>query len=523
VTKTDPGCLRDGAHRACIAIDLKSFYASVECVKRGLDPLNTNLVVADIARTEKTICLAVTPSLKAFGVPSRPRLFEVTEKVRLINAGRLARLRKLPGHPKTFTGKSRFADELESHPEYELDYIIATPHMADYMKMSARIYQIYLKYIAPEDIHVYSVDEVLIDATAYLRTYRTTARALATGMIRDVVRETGITATAGIGTNLYLAKVAMDILAKRSPADENGVRIAELDEMTYRRELWEHRPLTDFWRIGRGTARRLKKNGLTTMGDIARCSLGRPDEFYNEDLLYRLFGINAELLIDHAWGWEPVQISDIKAYRPKKTSVGQGQVLHRPYPADQARLVTREMADWLAMELFRRHQVTDQVSLLIGYDRANLDPGSRRAARCRGGVTLDHYGRLVPEPVHGSVRLCRYTSSPREITDALTVLFDHIDDPDLLVRRIYVSAESVLPEEEGLRKNTFRQLSLFTDFSPGSAVPDRENARAREQRLQRALQAIRDRYGNNAVFRGSDLIEGATTRERGNEIGGHRA
>ena len=419
--------------RTYIAIDLKSFYASVECVRRGLDSITTNLVVADASRTEKTICLAVSPSLKSFGIPGRPRLFEVVQKVQEVNA---LRKQKAPGC--SFSGKSVFLPELNAHPELELDYIVAPPAMAYYMETSTAIYSIYLKYFSAEDIHVYSIDEVFIDATGYLKLYELSPRELAKKVILEILNQTGITAAAGIGTNLYLCKVAMDIMAKRIPADEHGVRIAELDEMRYRQELWSHRPITDFWRVGRGYAKKLEKVGIHTMGDIARCSLGGPGDFYSEDLLYRLFGINAELLIDHAWGWEPCTIKEIKAYRPSTNSLSSGQVLHCAYTAEKARLVTREMADLLVLDLVEKGLVTNQIVLNVGYDIDNLtDPEIRKLYK--GPVTTDHYGRKIPKHAHGTFNLPRYTSSTREILDAVTDLYDRIVNMDLLVRRLTIT------------------------------------------------------------------------------------
>ena len=406
--------------RIYLAVDLKSFYASVECVERGLDPLTTNLVVADVSRTEKTICLAVAPALKAYGIPGRARLFEVVQRVRQINA---ERRRRLPDG--RFAGKSCQAQALQEDPALELDYITAPPRMALYMEYSARVYQVYLKYIAPEDIHVYSIDEVFMDVTAYLRTYRQKPAELAAVILRDVCETTGITATAGIGTNLYLSKVAMDIVAKHVTQDENGARIAQLNERSYRRLLWDHRPLTDFWRVGRGYVRKLEENGLYTMGDIARCSLGGEQEYHNEDLLYRLFGVNAELLIDHAWGWEPCTVADVKAYRPQSSSISSGQVLHCPYTAEKARLVVQEMADLLALELVEKGLVTDRMVLTVGYDIENLrDPGRRR--QYRGAVTADHYGRQVPKHAHGTANIGRQTSSARLILQAVLELYDRI-------------------------------------------------------------------------------------------------
>ncbi len=486
--------------RSYIAIDLKSFYASVECVERGLNPLKTNLVVADPSRTEKTICLAVSPSLKAYGIPGRARLFEVIQRVREVN-----RARK-PGEP-------------------ELTFLTAPPRMALYLDYSARIYRVYLRYIAPEDIHVYSIDEVFLDATAYLHTYKMTARELAKQMIREVYRETGITATAGIGTNLYLCKIAMDIVAKHVEADEDGVRIAELDERTYRELLWDHRPLTDFWRVGRGYARKLEQNGLFTMGDIARCSLGKDNEFYNEDLLYRLFGINAELLIDHAWGWEPVTIADIKAYKPENNSLCSGQVLQSPYDFQKARLVVREMTELLVLDLVGKGLVTDQIVLTLGYDVENLkDPERRR--NYHGEVTVDRYGREVPKHAHGTANLGKHTSSTKEILDKTLELFDRIAAPELLVRRLNVTANHLLEEKDLEKQPAFEQMELFRDFGmdwDGAARENEKALREREKKMQQAVLDIQSKYGRNAVLKGADLTEGATTRERNLQIGGHKA
>lgn len=500
-----------------IAIDLKSFYASVECVERRRDPLTTHLVVADPSRTEKTICLAVSPSLKAYGLPGRVRLFEVVQKVRGINAERLL---KAPGH--RFLGSSDDAGLLAGDPSLSLEYIIAPPRMARYMQISTQIYQIYLRYIAPEDIHVYSIDEVFLDATAYLRTYHLSARDLARKMILDVLQETGITATAGIGTNLYLAKVAMDVEAKHIAPDENGVRIAELNELSYRRSLWSHRPLTDFWRVGRGYARKLEEVGLHTMGDIARCSLGGPSDFYNEDLLYRMFGVNAELLIDHAWGWEPCTMADIKAYRPASRSSGSGQVLSCPYSSGRARLVVREMADQLALDLTARHQVTDQIVLTIGYDASSLtDPSIRKTYR--GPVTSDRYGKPVPKPAHGTEHLSSLTASSRRILDAATALYDRIINPSLLVRRLYLTAGDVV-SESAASGPVFQQMDLFTDYAAREArEKEVKEMEKRDRRIQDALLSIKAKYGKNAVLRGMNLEEGATARERNEQIGGHKA
>ena len=504
--------------RQYIAIDLKSFYASVECVERGLDPLTNHLVVADLSRTEKTICLAVSPALKAYGIPGRARLFEVVQKVKEIHAQRLS---NAPDH--AFTGVSSNANDLKSNPNLSLDYIVAPPRMALYMEYSTRIYSIYLDYIAPEDIHVYSIDEVFMDVTNYLSTYGLTAHGLAEKMIQEVLKRTGITATAGIGTNLYLCKVAMDIVAKHIPANRNGVRIAELDELSYRKLLWSHRPLTDFWRVGRGYAKKLEANGLYTMGDIARCSIGSDTDYYNQKLLYKLFGVNAELLIDHAWGWEPCTIADIKAYRLESSSLGSGQVLQCPYDFAGGRLIVREMTDLLVLDLVEQGLVTDQMVLTIGYDIENLaDP--KRSAAYRGPVTTDHYGRRVPKHAHGSVNLGRYTSSTKQITDAVMELYDRIVDHNLLVRRVNVVANHVLPEQQAEEEAAMEQLNLFMDETARQKRRAEEAALLeRERQMQRAILNIKRRFGKNAILKGMNLQEGAMTRERNRQIGGHKA
>lgn len=503
--------------REYIAIDLKSFYASVECRERCLDPMNTNLVVADASRTEKTICLAVTPSLKAYGIPGRARLFEVVQKLREVNAER--RLRA-PG--KAFVGSSYFADELKQHTALEISYIAAPPRMALYMEYSARIY---LQYIAPEDIHVYSIDEVFMDATQYLGIYKMTAKELAGKIIRQIEKETGITATAGIGTNLYLCKVALDIVAKHVEPDENGVRIAELDEMSYRRLLWSHRPLTDFWRVGRGYSKKLEEYGLYTMGDIARCSLGGPRDFYNEDLLYRLFGINAELLIDHAWGWEPTTMALIKAYKPETTSLGSGQVLQHPYSFEMGRLIVREMTDLLVLDLVEKRLVTDQMVLTVGYDIENLaNPEIRK--QYKGEVTTDGYGRKVPKHAHGTANLKKHTSSTKIIMDAVTELYETIVNPLLTVRRINITANRLLDEAQAKEsvENTFEQLTLFSDFEAEQKKKEEEEEQlSKERKLQEAMLSVKKRYGKNAMLKGMNLQEGAMTKERNNQIGGHKA
>ncbi|MBQ8599382.1 MAG: DNA methylase [Oscillospiraceae bacterium] len=504
--------------RSYIAIDLKSFYASAECIERGLDPMKTNLVVADQSRTEKTICLAVSPSLKAYGIPGRPRLFEVVQRVKQINEQR----RQLAPN-KTLNGSSFHDPDLKASPELALDYITAPPQMARYMQWSTRIYNVYLKYIAPEDIHVYSIDEVMIDATAYLRTYGLTARELAMKIVLDVLETTGITATAGIGSNLYLCKVAMDIGAKRILPDENGVRIAELDEMSYRRALWDHRPLTDFWRVGRGYAKKLEQHGLYTMGDIARCSLGKPTDYYNEDLLYKLFGVNAELLIDHAWGWEPCTMADIKAYKPENNSICAGQVLQCPYSFEKARLVVREMADMMALDLVDKGLLTDQLVLTVGYDIENLkNPELRR--RYQGEITTDRYGRSVPKHAHGTGNLGKYSSSTKRILEAVTELYERIVDPQLLIRRMYLTANHVLPESALPREETVEQLDLFTDYEAVQKQEAREEAElGKERRRQQALLSIKKKFGKNAIMKGMNLEEGATAKERNGTIGGHKA
>ena len=504
--------------RTYIAIDLKSFYASVECIDRGLDPMTTNLVVADKSRTEKTICLAVSPSLKAYGIPGRARLFEVVQKVRDVNR---QRQRNAPNGK--LTGKSCFAPELKADKTLTVDYLVAPPRMAYYMEMSTRIYQVYLKYVAPEDMHVYSIDEVFIDATDYIKARKCTAKEFAKTIMQDVLQTTGITATAGIGTNLYLCKIAMDVGAKKIAADANGARIAELDEMTYRRTLWDHTPLTDFWRVGKGYTERLASVGIYTMGDIARCSLGKITDYYNEDLLYKLFGVNAELLIDHAWGWEPCTMADIKAYRPQNSSVGSGQVLQCPYPFDKARLVVREMADMLALDLVDKGLVTDQLVLTVGYDIDNLKNFDLRK-QYRGEVTTDMYGRKIPKHAHGTINLNGYTSSTRQILQGVTDIFDRIVDQKLLIRRINMAAEHVIPESQAEDKTQFQQMDLFTDYEAVRRKQEKEDAeREREQKMQKAVLEIKKKFGKNAVLRGMSLEKGATARDRNCQIGGHRA
>ncbi len=477
-------------HRVYAAIDLKSFYASVECMHRGLDPMTTNLVVADAGRTDKTICLAVSPSLKKFGVPGRPRLFEVIQRIKLVNAQRLQQV-------KSFTGSSWDARELEN-PALSVDYITAPPRMAAYMEMSARIYQVYLRFAAPEDIHVYSIDEVFLDLTHYLKNARMTPEDYVRRIIREVHRETGITATAGIGPNLFLCKVAMDVVAKKMEPDEYGARLATLTEQSYRELLWGHRPITDIWRVGPGIARRLEKYGMRTMGDVAQCSV------CDEELLYRLFGVNAELLIDHAWGYEPVTMQEIKRYRPETKSICTGQVLHCPYGYEKARLIVREMADLLALDLVEKGLVTDQLVLTVGYDRENVSPGYK------GEVVTDHYGRQIPKHGHGTVNLDRKTSSGRLLTQAVVALFDRIADPKLTVRRINISANHLTPADFGPV-----QLNFFED--------QLEPLLEREHRRQQAVLGIKSRFGKNAIVKAMNLQEGATAMDRNRQIGGHKA
>ncbi len=500
--------------RTYVAIDLKSFYASVECVERKLNPLTTNLVVADVSRTEKTICLAVSPSLKAYGISGRARLFEVLQRVKEINAVRQRALRS-----GAFSASSFDDTQLKADGSLELDFIIAKPRMAYYMDYSARIYDIYLRYFAPEDIHVYSIDEVFIDVTGYLRAYGLTPRELTVKLVREVLAETGITATAGIGTNLYLCKIAMDIVAKHVAPDKDGVRIAELDEMSYRRLLWNHRPITDFWRVGSGYAKKLEANGLFTMGDVARCSVGGADGFYNEDLLYKLFGINAELLIDHAWGWEPCTIADIKAYKPQSNSISSGQVLQRPYDFEKARLVVREMADLLSLDLVSKGLVTNQIVLTVGYDAENMKSGQSYG----GELKIDRYGRRIPKHAHGTENLGMWTSSTKAIMDAASRLYDKIVNKKLLVRRMYIVACHVTDENSVTESKAYEQLDLFTDYEEKQKEREAQiSARDREKHIQRAMLDIKRKFGKNAVIKGMNLQEGATAVERNSQIGGHK-
>ncbi len=504
------------ASHTYIAMDLKSFYASVECVDRGLDPLNTNLVVADASRTQKTICLAVSPSLKAYGIPGRARLFEVISKVREVNA-----LRKVRAPGGKFTGRSSFAEELQEHPELEVDFVTATPRMARYLEYSTQIYNIYLKYIAPEDIHVYSIDEVFLDVTQYLNTYKMTAEELASTIAKEILEKKGLTATAGIGTNLYLCKVAMDIVAKHMEPDANGVRIAKLDEISYRELLWDHKPLTDFWRVGAGYRKKLEAAGMFTMGDVALCSVGGPGDYYNEDLLYRMFGINAELLIDHAWGYEPVTMDLIKSYRPETNCISSGQVLHCATDFTQTKIVVREMAEQLAMDLVEKKLVTDQIVLTVGYDIDNLKIPAI-ADNYHGEITVDRYGRSVPKHAHGTGNLDGLTASVSKITDTTMELYDRIVDPTLLTRRITLVANHLKDADSVKNEPVYEQLDLFS----GGLLDTKQQEKKRlekEKHLQEAMLSVKSKYGKNAILKAADLQEGATTIDRNRQIGGHRA
>ncbi|PJM78823.1 type VI secretion protein ImpB [Bifidobacterium scaligerum] len=537
--------------RVYLAIDLKSFYASVECVSRGFDPLTTHLVVADETRTDKTICLAVSPSLKAYGIPGRPRLFEARQRLAQVNMMRAVRA---PGG--RFVGESYRARELSVHPGLKATMVIAPPRMAHYLQVSGRIYGIYLKYAAPEHIHVYSIDEVFIDATPYLMSLNMTPHEMARAIVRDILDETGITATAGIGTNMYLAKVAMDIVAKHMPADADGVRVAELDEMSYRRLLWNHRPLTDFWRVGRGYARKLERAGLLTMGDIARCSVGRASDYYNEDLLYRMFGVNAELLIDHAWGWEPCTIADIQGYEPDAHSTSIGQVLTGPAAWHTARLIVKEMADALALDLVGKGVRTNRLMLAVGYDGGSLDPGKlddcegesiRKLAECaaeeyKGPIVYDHYGRKVPKPAVGAIGLGDYTASAARIRRSMASLFERISNPLLLVRRLTVIADDIATPEELAAGKRYEQLDLFdqaesSELGAGEVQDDAArdfnayrdpvvgtgSSGGASEAIERTLLDIKQRFGKNAVVKAMNMEDGATGLERNNQIGGHRA
>ena len=493
-----------------IAIDLKSFYASVECVERGLDPLTTNLVVADESRTEKTICLAATPAIKSYGVPGRARLFEVIQKVKAANS-----MRRFYAPGRKLTGTSHDATELANNPNLAIDYIVAPPRMAFYMDYSARIYKVYLRYIAPQDIHTYSIDEVFINAAPYLDTYKMTAHDLAMKLVRKVLKETGITATAGIGTNLYLAKIAMDIVAKHMPPDPDGVRIAALDEMSYRRKLWAHTPLTDFWRVGKGYAEKLANMGLYSMGDIARRSL----DAQGEKELYRVLGVNAELLIDHAWGYEPCTMEAIKAYRPASTSVSSGQVLHCPYTNEQARLIVWEMADQMILDLVAKKLMTSQIVLDIGYDIENIAKGYT------GPVHIDHYGRRVPKPAHGTVNLKKHSSSTKQLLHETLALYDRIVAPTLMVRRITITRGKLINEDSAAKQNEdVVQFDLFSDTAKEAKESETaEHAEQKEKSLQHAMIAIKNKFGKNAILKAANLKEEARTIARNSEIGGHKA
>ncbi|MBQ1915747.1 MAG: DNA methylase [Selenomonadaceae bacterium] len=522
-----------------ISIDLKSFYASVECVERHFDPLSTNLVVADPSRTEKTICLAVSPSLKAHGIPGRARLFEVVQRVKEVNAERLSRaaalgiIRKGEDKKYHFTSSSFDAPTLDADPSLELSYYVAPPRMHLYEEYSTKIYSIYLKYVAPEDVHVYSIDEVFIDVTSYLPTYKMTAHELAMTMIREVLYTTGITATAGIGTNLYLAKVAMDIVAKHVPADKDGVRIAELDEMSYRRLLWSHRPLTDFWRVGAGICRRLYALGIYTMGDIARVSLAKHPAYPNEDSLYKAFGINAELLIDHAWGWEPVTIKEIKEYRPETNSLSSGQVLAHPYDYEKGRIIVREMTELLCLDLVKKRLCTDQLVLHISYDRESLTEVQKNGRTVYlvastgkpygGEVTADYYGRPHPSHAHGTGNLLRLTNSTKRIMEVVMELYTRIIDPELLIRRVNIAACGLIPEDE-IPADVPEQLSLFVDYDELERKREQEKKEdEKERKIQQAMLSLHEKFGKNAVLKGTNLQEGATTIERNGQVGGHKA
>ena len=499
--------MQDKEQHIYAAIDLKSFYASVECQERGLNPITTNLVVADSSRTEKTICLAVSPSLKAYGIPGRARLFEVVQKVKEVN---IDRKRKAPN--QTFTGSSYDDIALKKNPDLELSYIVAPPRMSHYMKCSTNIYNVYLKWFSPEDIYVYSIDEVFIDITHYLKAYNMKARELITKVIQDVYETTGITATAGIGTNLYLCKVAMDIVAKHVEPNRNGVRIAGLDEMTYRKLLWDHRPITDFWRVGKGYAKKLEEHRIYTMGDIARVSI------QNEELLYKLFGINAELLIDHAWGWEPVTIKQIKAYKPTTNSISSGQVLHCPYNYEQTKLIVKEMTELLTLDLVEKNLVTNQIVLTVGYDIENLiDPYISNSYK--GAITIDRYGRKIPKHAHGTINLDHKTASTKIIMEATMKLYEKIMNKQLLVRRINITANNVVDEETAKKEKPFEQIDLFTNYQEKVEKTQEEKT---EKELQKAMIDIKKRYGKNAILKGMNLQEGGTTIERNGQIGGHK-
>ncbi len=507
--------IENAKEKIYIAIDLKSFYASVECVERGRDALTTNLVVADASRTEKTICLAVSPSLKEYGIPGRARLFEVVAKVKQVNAQRRNAIKE-----HSFTGSSDDSIALKKNKTLALDYIVAKPRMALYMQYSTRIYQIYLKYISEEDMHVYSVDEVFLDVTDYLKAYEMTARQLTQKIIQDIYGTTGITATAGIGSNLYLCKIAMDIMAKHEKPDENGVRIAELDELTYRKNLWSHTPITDFWRVGRGYARKLERCGIFTMGDIARCSIGKDGDFYNEELLYKMFGVNAELLIDHAWGYEPCTIAEIKSYTPENNSLGSGQVLKSPYPYEKAKLIVREMTELLVLDLVEKRLATNQMVLTVGYDIENLKD---KENAYQGEITTDRYGRKIPKHAHGTANLGLYTTSTQKIIAAVMELFDRIIDPTLFVRRVTLTANHVIAESKVQKEQEFEQLDLFSMLQEKEQNEKEKEQLEKERKMQEAIIELKHKFGKNAILKGMNLQEGGTTIERNGQIGGHKA
>ena len=499
--------MQDKKQNIYAAIDLKSFYASVECKERNLDPLKTNLVVADNSRTEKTVCLAVTPSLKSYGIPGRARLFEVIQKAKEVNIER-KRIAKI----KEFTGSSFDDNELKCNKNLALDYIVAPPRMSYYMEYSTRIYNIYLKYFSPEDIYVYSIDEVFIDITHYLNTYKMRAKELITKVINDVYNTTGITATAGIGTNLYLCKVAMDIVAKHAKPDKNGVRIAGLDEITYRKLLWNHKPLTDFWRVGKGYAKKLEDHRIFTMGDVAKASLE------NEELLYKLFGINAELLIDHSWGWECATIKSIKAYKPTTNSISSGQVLHCPYNHEKTKTIIKEMTELLSLDLVRKEIVTSQLVLDIGYDIENLtNPYINNSYD--GEITTDRYGRKVPKHAHGTINIDHKTSSSKILIEEILKLYERIINKELLVRRINITANNVV-SEDSIDNNNFEQLDLFVNYEEVNKKRKKEQA---ERNIQKAILKIKDKYGKNAILKGMNFQEEGITIDRNNQIGGHKA
>ena len=498
--------MQDLEQHIYIAIDLKSFYASVECNERGLDPLRTNLVVADSSRTEKTVCLAVTPSLKQYGISGRARLFEVVQRVKEVNIQR-----KLKAPNQAFTGSSYDDVALKKNPDLELSYIVAPPRMKYYMQYSTKIYNIYLKWFSAEDIYVYSIDEVFIDVTRYLKTYNMRAKELITKVIKDVYDSTGITATGGMGTNLYLAKIAMDIVAKHTKPDKNGVRIAGLDEMSYRKLLWSHTPITDFWRVGSGYAKKLEKHGIYTMGDVARTSVN------NEDLLYKLFGINAELLIDHSWGYEPVTIKSIKEYKPSTNSISSGQVLHCPYNYEDTKLIVKEMTELLTLDLVEKNLVTNQIVLTIGYDIENVTSDK---IGYKGEITIDRYGRKVPKHAHGTINLDHQTSSTKIIMDSTMKLYERIINKDLLVRRINVTAENVINMEQVEDSKPFEQIDLFTDYHQKEEAEKEEK---KERELQKAVIEIKNKYGKNAIIKGMNLQDAGTTIDRNKQVGGHKA